>query len=128
MLGSIQVLDSINDVEYIATEEGSVGPLLYGDAMSCHVIRMKQGYYPPHPHAFELTIMVLDGECDLLQGDHRHRMRKHSLMMVRKNEEHGWEVMGPSDCIIYVMVAPKQWTRSDFYAKARKTSAATRTL
>jgi len=123
MVGNIQLLGSIYDVEFVDTGEGSVGPLLFGDSMSCHAIRMPPGYYPPHPHDFDLTIMVLEGEVDLIQGEHRGTMRQFALMMVKEGEEHGWEVKGPGDCVIYVMVAPKQWTRDEFYARARRDAA-----
>jgi quercetin dioxygenase-like cupin family protein len=119
-IGTIQLLESIYNVEPIAGSEGSVAPLLYGEAMSCHLVNMPPGTYAPHPHRFELSIMCVKGECELIQGELRHPMKTDSIFIVPKNEESGFEVKGPGVCSILVFVAPKQWTREEFYAHARK--------
>ncbi len=119
-VGTIQLLESIYCVEPITGSEGSVAPLLYGEAMSCHLVNMPPGHYAPHPHGFELSIMCVKGECELIQGELRHPMKTDSIIIVPKDEESGFDVKGPDTCSILVFVAPKQWTREEFYAHARK--------
>jgi hypothetical protein len=94
-IGTIQMLNSIYDVEFIDTGvEGSVAPLLFGESATSHAMTMPPGFYPAHAHPMELLILCVKGECDVFQGE--------------------------EPCDIVVFVAPKIRTREEFYENLRK--------
>ena len=120
LVGTIELLDSIYDVKPVPGIEGAVAPLLYGDAMSCHLIDMPAGHYAPHSHPFELTIVGVRGEAELIQGASRRTVKSNCIMRVPKDGDIGFDVKGPELFTILVFVAPKRWTREEFYGHIEK--------
>jgi hypothetical protein len=122
-IGTIQILESIYDVEFIDTGvEGSVGPLLFGESATSHAMTMPPGFYPAHAHPMELMILCVKGECDVFQGEGKVRghMKPMSLILVPKDQEIGINIQGEEPCDIIVFVAPKIRTREEFYENLRK--------
>ncbi len=120
LAGTIELLDSIYDVEPVPGIEGAVAPLLWGDAMSSHLIDMPPGFYAPHSHPFDLTILCVRGEAELLQGSVRYPVKSNCLLRAPKDEDIGFEVKGPDLFTILVFVAPRRWTREEFYGHIKK--------
>lgn len=120
LVGNIELLDSFHDVDPVPGVEGAVAPLLHGDAMSCHLIDMVEGHYAPHSHPFELTIVCVRGEAELLQGEFRRKVKSNCILRVPKDGDIGFDVKGPDVFTILVFVAPPRWTREEFYGHLKK--------
>lgn len=122
-VGTVQMLDSIYDVEFIPTGvEGDLGLLLFGDTISSHAISMPPGLYPAHSHGMELLILCVKGKCDIFQegGGERREMNPLSMVWVPANEGIGVEVKGEEPCDLVVVASPKRMSREEFYARLRK--------
>jgi len=127
-IGTMRLLGNIYDVDMLPTGvEGDVAPLLFGEAMTSHAMRMPPGIYPAHSHDVELMILCVTGACDVFQGDGsiRGRMQSMSLLHVPKDAEIGVEVTGDKPCDILVFVAPIKMSREEFLAHLNKTDTDT---
>jgi hypothetical protein len=121
-IGTMTLIENIDQLKYVPTGEGDVAPLLLGDKMTSHAMVIPPGFYPPHSHPLELLIICTKGSCDIFQGDGEVRgvMKPMSVAFVPANAEIGQEIHGPEPCQIVVVVAPRIRNREEFEARFSK--------
>ena len=118
-IGSMTLIENIEDMTCLPTGEGDIAPLLFGEHMTSHAMTIPPGFYAPHSHPMELLIICVKGSCDIFQGDGsmRGEMKPFSVALVPADAEIGQEIKGPEPCEIIVVVAPRQMSREEFLAR-----------
>lgn len=99
----IRIVGSVDGLPGVDTLEGTIGPVIHGEASQAHFIDMPAGMFcPEHPHATESLIYTVRGSWVLVSGGRRFIMRPGSIFWFGAEISTGYEVPFDEDALILI--------------------------